>query len=269
MRRLSFLGGGVVAEALIKGILNKGLYLGDQILVADPLEARRDHLRATYGVAVTAHNPDCLDSEVVLFAVKPAQLPLVLAEVKPLWSKRTLAITVVAGAKLETFEHQLGAGIPVIRTMPNTPCLIGQGIAAVTGNEWVDAAHLGRAREIFSAVGKVLELPEDYFDAVTGLSGSGPAYITLMIEALIDAGVQQGLPRRISRELVCQTMVGTSMLVQQSGLHPAELKDQVVTPAGTTAAGLQVLEEAALRATLCLAVGAATKRSKALGARRP
>lgn len=269
MRRLSFLGGGVVAEALIKGILNKGLYLGDQILVSDPLEARREHLRQTYGVSVTAHNPDCLDSEVVLFAVKPAQLPAVLAEVKPLWPKRTLAITVVAGAKLEAFEHQLGAGIPVIRTMPNTPCLIGQGIAAITGNEWVDAAHLGRAREIFSAVGKVLELPEDYFDAVTGLSGSGPAYITLMIEALIDAGVQQGLPRRISRDLVCQTMVGTSMLVQQSGLHPAELKDQVVTPAGTTAAGLQVLEEAALRATLCLAVGAATKRSKALGARRP
>lgn len=267
MKRLSFLGGGVVAEALVRGLLNKGIYLPDQILVSDPLEARREHLQKTYAVSVTENNLDCLDSEAVLFAIKPAQLPGALAQMKGLW-KNSLAISVVAGARLETFGKALGHHVPVVRAMPNTPCLIGQGMAAIAGNDQADAAHVARAREIFSAVGKVLELPEDYFDAVTGLSGSGPAYVALIIEALIDAGVQQGLPRRISRELVCQTMVGTSLLVQQSGQHPAELKDQVVTPAGTTAAGLQVLEEAALRATLCLAVSAATKRSKSLGARR-
>ncbi|HBN08698.1 MAG TPA: pyrroline-5-carboxylate reductase [Cyanobacteria bacterium UBA8530] len=268
MQSLSFLGGGIVAEALMKGILSKGLYKPEQILVSDPLESRREHLARTYEVGVTSNNLDCLAAEAVLFAIKPAQLGTVLSEVKGQWSKSVLALTVVAGARLEQFGNALGQGVPVIRAMPNTPCIIGQGIAAITGNEWVDAAHLGRAREIFSAVGKVLELPEDYFDAVTGLSGSGPAYIALIIEGLIEAGVHQGLPRRISRELVCQTMVGTSLLVQQSGAHPAELKDQVVTPAGTTAAGLQVLEEAALRATLCLAVSAATKRSKSLGAKR-
>lgn len=268
MFRLSFLGGGIVAEALIKGLLNKGHYLPEQILASDPLESRREHLARAYGIAVTADNADCLDSEAVLFAVKPVQLPSVLSELKGLWNESSLALSVVAGARLEQFAAVLGKTVPVVRAMPNTPCIIGQGIAAITANDCADAAHLGRAREIFSAVGKVLELPEDYFDAVTGLSGSGPAYITLIIEALIEAGVQQGLPRRVSRELVCQTMVGTSLLVQQSGMHPAELKDQVVTPAGTTAAGLQVLEEAALRATLCLAVSAATKRSKALGAKR-
>ncbi|MNY26120.1 Pyrroline-5-carboxylate reductase [compost metagenome] len=172
----------------------------------------------------------------------------------------------MAGFTLAQLQQHVARGeAPIVRAMPNTPCVIGEGITAIAGNALAEAHHLEEARAIFGAVGEVLELPEGYFDAVTGLSGSGPAYVTLIVEALIDAGVQQGLPRRIARELVCQTVVGSAMLVQQSGKHPAELKDQVVTPAGTTAAGLQVLEEAAVRATLCLAVKAATQRSKELG----
>ncbi|HEY9899469.1 MAG TPA: pyrroline-5-carboxylate reductase [Pantanalinema sp.] len=261
---LAVIGGGTMAEALVKGLLGKGLHAPASILVSDPLEARRDYLHATYGVATTARNAECLQAPAIVLAVKPASVQEVLGEVGPSWRPGALAISIVAGFTLDRLHEHLGQA-PIVRAMPNTPCVIGQGITAIAGNDRADANHLEVARAIFGAVGEVLELPESYFDAVTGLSGSGPAYVTLIVEALIDAGVQQGLPRRIARELVCQTVVGSAMLVQQSGKHPAELKDQVVTPAGTTAAGLQVLEEAAVRATLCLAVKAATQRSKELG----
>lgn len=264
---LAVIGGGTMAEALVKGLLGKGLHAPEAILVSDPLEARRAYLRETYGVRTTAHNPDCLAAPAIVLAVKPASVQEVLAEVGPAWPTASLAISIVAGFTLEQLQRHFGQedGPPIVRAMPNTPCVIGEGITAIAGNARAEERHLAEARAIFGAVGEVLELPEPYFDAVTGLSGSGPAYVTLIIEALIDAGVQQGLPRRIARELVCQTVIGSAMLVQQSGKHPAELKDQVVTPAGTTAAGLQVLEEAAVRATLCLAVKAATQRSKELG----
>jgi pyrroline-5-carboxylate reductase len=266
MTRLAVIGGGTMAEALIKGLLGQSLYQSSELLVTDPLEARRHYLAETYGVLVTSHNREALAAPVIGLAIKPAQLPEVLREVGPDWPETTLAISIVAGARLERLASFFPRGVPpIVRAMPNTPCVIGQGITAIAGNERVDARHLEVAHALFGAVGRVLDLPETYFDAVTGLSGSGPAYVTLILEALIDAGVQQGLPRRIARELVCQTVVGSAMLVQQSGKHPAELKDQVVTPAGTTAAGLQVLEEAAVRATLCLAVKAATHRSHELG----
>jgi pyrroline-5-carboxylate reductase len=172
----------------------------------------------------------------------------------------------VAGATLATLSRLFGnLPRPIVRTMPNTCCTIGEGITAIAWNDRVDTAMQARAHQVFQSVGDVVDLPESYFDAVTGLSGSGPAYVTLIIESLIEAGVQQGLPRRVSRDLVCQTVAGAALLVKASGKHPAELKDQVVTPAGTTAAGLQVLEEAAVRATLALAVKAATQRSRELG----
>lgn len=266
MPRLAVIGGGTMAEALVKGLLGKGLHQPHELLVSDPLESRRGYLEETYGIRTTAHNADCLAAPTIVLAVKPVQLHDVLKEVGSHWNPTSLAVSIVAGARLEQFAGFFEPDVPpIIRAMPNTPCVIGQGITAIAGNVHATAAHMAAARAIFGAVGEVLDLPETYFDAVTGLSGSGPAYVTLILEALIDAGVQQGLPRRIARELVCQTVVGSAMLVQQSGKHPAELKDQVVTPAGTTAAGLQVLEEAAVRATLCLAVKAATLRSKELG----
>lgn len=263
---LAVIGGGTMAEALVKGLLGKGLHAPEAILVSDPLEARRAYLRETYGVRTTAHNLECLEASAIVLAVKPASVQEVLGEVGPSWRPEALAISIVAGFTLDQFQRHFAQGVPpIVRAMPNTPCVIGEGITAIAGNDRAEERHLAEARTIFGAVGEVLDLPEAYFDAVTGLSGSGPAYVTLIVEALIDAGVQQGLPRRIARELVCQTVIGSAMLVQQSGKHPAELKDQVVTPAGTTAAGLQVLEEAAVRATLCLAVKAATQRSKELG----
>jgi pyrroline-5-carboxylate reductase len=255
-----------MAEALIKGLLNQGLFEPSALLVSDPLEARLDSLRETYGIQTTTGNLRTVEAETVIFAVKPAQLPDVLREVGPHWRPTSMGLSIVAGFRLDGFAPYFPQGVPpLVRAMPNTPCVIGEGITALAPNSDVTPEQLDLARAIFGAVGEVLELPEHYFDAVTGLSGSGPAYVTLIIEALIEAGVQQGLPRRIARELVCQTVKGASMLVQQSGKHPAELKDQVTTPAGTTAAGLHVLEQSAIRATLCLAVSAATERSKALG----
>ncbi len=264
--KLAFIGGGTMAEALIKGLLNKGLFEPSAVLVSDPLQARLDFLHETYGIQTTMSNLLAVEADTVIFAVKPPQLPDVLREVGPHWRPTSMGLSIVAGFRLDQFAPFFPQGTPpLVRAMPNTPCVVGEGITAIAPNSDVDASQLDLARAIFRAVGEVLELPEHYFDAVTGLSGSGPAYVTLIIEALIEAGVQQGLPRRISRELVCQTVKGATMLVQQSGKHPAELKDQVTTPAGTTAAGLQVLEESAIRATLCRAVSAATERSKALG----
>lgn len=258
-----------MAEALLKGLLNQGLFEPSALLVSDPLEARLDFLRETYRVQTTTDNLRAVEADTLVFAVKPAQITDVLREIGPLWRPSSMGVSIVAGFHLDQFAPFFPQGTPpLVRAMPNTPCVIGEGITAIAPNPDVSPAQLDLARAIFGAVGEVLELQEVYFDAVTGLSGSGPAYVTLIIEALIEAGVQQGLPRRISRELVCQTVKGATMLVQQSGKHPAELKEQVTTPAGTTAAGLQVLEEAAIRATLCLAVKAATERSKALGKRR-
>ena len=253
-----------MAEALIKGLVSGGVQ-PDRITVCDPLDARLQWLSQTYGVRTSQNNTAALSGHTIVFAVKPAQLDLVLQEVQSAWRPGVLGLSIVAGARLEKFERALPTDTPFIRAMPNTPCVIGEGITALAGNAHAGDTHWNQARALFSAVGRVLDLPESYFDAVTGLSGSGPAYVTLILEALIDAGVQQGLPRRIARDLVCQTVVGSARLVQDSGKHPAELKDQVVTPAGTTAAGLQVLEEAAVRATLCLAVRAATQRSRELG----
>lgn len=265
--QLALIGGGTMAEALIKGLIAQKLYAPDRILVSDPLRSRRDYLFTEYGVSATAVNKECLAAPTVILAVKPMQLAQVLEEVGGQWPSETLGVSIVAGAKLGTFRRYFPerGEPPLIRAMPNTCCTIGQGITALAGNDLVDDERRMRARRIFESVGDVLDLPEHYFDAVTGLSGSGPAYVTLIVEALIEAGVQQGLPRRVARDLVCQTVAGAALLVKQSGKHPAELKDQVVTPAGTTAAGLQVLEEAAVRATLCLAVQAATKRSRELG----
>ena len=261
---LSLIGGGTMAEALIKGLVNHGMEPA-RITVSDPLDARLEWLASSYGVKTTTDNQIALASETIVFAIKPAQLDWVLHEVSRAWRPGSLGVSIVAGARLQRFEQVLPPETPIVRAMPNTPCVIGEGISAIAGNGHATESHLERARNLFRAVGRVLDLPESYFDAVTGLSGSGPAYVTLIIEALIEAGVQQGLPRRIARDLVCQTVGGSARLVQESGNHPAELKDQVVTPAGTTAAGLQVLEEAAVRATLCLAVKAATVRSRELG----
>lgn len=253
-----------MAEALIRGILAKGLYPAERILVSDPLDRRREYLASEFGVGTTAHNRDCLAAPILLLAVKPNNLEDVMEGLAPIWQPTTTLVSILAGKTLQDIHGLLPAGIPIVRVMPNTPALIGRGMAALASNGDTTAEQKAAVVRLFEAVGEVVELPESYFDSVTGLSGSGPAYVFLMIEALIEAGVYQGLPRRIARQLVLQTMIGASHMVKETGMHPAELKEQVTSPGGTTAAGLQVLEAAAIRSILIQSVKAATQRSEAL-----
>ena len=262
--QIAFIGGGAMAEALVRGILAQGLYPASDILISDPLDRRRDYLASEFGVSTTASNRDCLAAPMVLLAVKPNNLDDAVGALAPHWTAETTLVSILAGKTIADISRLLPEGIPVVRVMPNTPSLIGCGMAAFAANTATTAEQKASAVRLFEAVGEVVELPEAYFDSVTGLSGSGPAYVFLIIEALIEAGVYQGLPRRIARQLVLQTVIGSSKMVKETGMHPAELKEQVTSPGGTTAAGLQVLEGAAIRSILIQSVKAATQRSEKL-----
>lgn len=267
--QIAFIGGGAMAEALVRGILAKGLYPADAILLSDPLDRRRDYLASEFGVSTTAHNRDCLEAPMVLLAVKPNNLEGALEGLAPYWPASCMLVSILAGKSLAEIDLLMPKGVPVVRVMPNTPALIGAGMAAFAANAATTPAQKELAIRLFEAVGEVVELPESYFDIVTGLSGSGPAYVFLIIEALIEAGVYQGLPRRIARQLVLQTVIGASRMVKETGMHPAELKEQVTSPGGTTAAGLQVMEAAAIRSILIQSVKAATQRSEAMSGGGP
>jgi pyrroline-5-carboxylate reductase len=266
---IAFIGGGAMGEALVRGILAKRLYAASAILMSDPLDLRRDYLASEFGVQVTGNNRDCLQAPMVILAVKPNNMADVLEGLAETWTSRTTLVSILAGKTLADLAGPLPHDVPIVRVMPNTPSLIGEGMAAIAANAATSPEQKAMAVRLFEAVGEVVELPESYFDSVTGLSGSGPAYIFLMIEALIEAGVYQGLPRRIARQLVLQTMIGASKMVKETGMHPAELKEQVTSPGGTTAAGLQVLEAAAIRSIFIQSVKAATQRSEALSGAAP
>jgi pyrroline-5-carboxylate reductase len=267
--QIGFIGGGAMGEALVRGILAKKLYPASAILMSDPLDLRREYLASEFGVQTTAHNRDCLAAPMVILAVKPNNMVDVLEGLAPAWSHQTTCVSILAGKTLADLAAVLNSDVPIVRVMPNTPALIGCGMAAIATNAATEPHQKAAAVALFEAVGEVVELPESYFDAVTGLSGSGPAYVFLMIEALIEAGVYQGLPRRIARQLVLQTVIGASKMVKETGMHPAELKEQVTSPGGTTAAGLQVLEAAAIRSILIQSVKAATQRSEAMSGGLP
>lgn len=262
--RLSVIGGGAMGEALLRGVLARGLYDPVDILISDPLDTRRAYLNSEFGVSVTAHNRACLAAPLIMLAVKPNNLADVLDGLRAFWPSDALLVSILAGKTLADIAASLPENSAVVRVMPNTPALIGWGMAALAANSATRPEQKQAAITLFEAVGEVVELPESYFDSVTGLSGSGPAYVFLLIEALIEAGVYQGLPRRVARQLVLQTVLGAARMVKETDHHPAELKEQVTSPGGTTAAGLQVLEAAAIRSILIQAVQAATSRSRAL-----
>jgi pyrroline-5-carboxylate reductase len=261
---LAFIGGGAMAEALVSGLLSCRMYQPEQILVCDPLDSRRQFLQETYGVKVSGDNQQTLTAETIILAVKPNNLSSSLEPLKTQWTTKPLLVSILAGTSLSDLGIYLPQSMPIVRVMPNTPALVGKGIAGVCFNQHVNQDQQKLALSLFESVGEAVEIPESYFDAVTGLSGSGPAYVFLMIEALIEAGVYAGLPRRIARSLVLQTVSGACEMVKQTDMHPAELKEQVTSPGGTTAAGLQVLEAAALRSILIQGVQAATERSSSM-----
>ena len=259
--RLTVIGGGRMGEALVAGLLGAGWGEPAELAVVEVLEERRRELgQRLHGVPVLA---EPAPSEGAVIAVKPDDVEGACRSVAQAGTSRVLSIA--AGVRLADLEAWLGPGVPVVRAMPNTPALVGQGAAAVAPGQAAGEEDLAWAEGILSAVGTVVRLPERLLDAVTGLSGSGPAYIFLVAEALIEAGVLAGLPREASTTLVVQTLVGSARLLAESGQGPEALRAAVTSPGGTTAAGVRALEARALRAAFLEAVQAATERSQQLG----
>jgi len=265
LNTIGFIGGGRMAEALISGVLAAKLYEPDKIRVADPDVTRQDHLKQHYGVHVGLMTDEVVRaSDIVMLAVKPQVITEVLRGVGQSASNR-LVVSVVAGVPISRIQELLGPQTGIIRAMPNTPAMVGAGMTAVAVGPGIGPEAVACARQMFESVGKVVLIEERLMDAVTGLSGSGPAYVFLAIEAMADGGVKMGLPRETASLLSAQTVLGAARMVLESGQHPARLKDQVASPGGTTIAGLHRLEQGGLRAVLMDAVEAATKRSQELG----
>ena len=263
---VGLIGGGKMGSALAGGIVSGGLVPASQVIVADVDADRLQELSKTLGVGVTR---DCRQaakaSRILILAVKPQTMSEVLSDLSGVVGKSHLVISIAAGIPIQFIEARLRKGVRVIRVMPNTPALVGEGMAALAAGSAATEADLAEARRIFDAVGLTVVVKEDLMNAVTGLSGSGPAYAFIMIEALSDAGVRMGLGRDIALKLSAQTLLGAARLCLQTGKHPGELKDMVTSPAGTTIAGIQALEDGKIRATLIAAVEAATLRAKELG----
>ncbi|WP_416674802.1 pyrroline-5-carboxylate reductase [Egbenema bharatensis] len=269
--RLGVIGGGMMGEALLSRLIAQQIYAPAEIMVSDPTAQRRDLLAQQYGVSVVSENQTvAAESEVLLLAIKPQVFDAVVSVLRYETSQdvkndpKQVVISILAGVPLQrleaAFPHQ-----PVVRAMPNTPATVGVGMTAITLGQSARSEHLQIAQQIFQAVGEVVEVPESLMDAVTGLSGSGPGFIAVMIEALIDGGVAAGLPRSIATTLALQTVRGTAELLHSTGLHPAELKDRVTSPGGTTIAGIAHLEKSGFRSALIEAVRTAYLRSQELG----
>ncbi len=263
---LGFVGGGQMAEALIKGLLSREFLKPGRITASDSSEDRRSHLKEAFGINITSENKQAVKgSEIIILAVKPQVMSIVLEDIGPVVSSNHLVVSIAAGITIHSLEKRLPEGTRVVRVMPNTPALVQAGAAALCKGTAASHGDLDIVRQILEAVGKAVVVPEALMDAVTGLSGSGPAYVFTFIEGLIDAGVREGLPRTVAQELVVQTVLGAALMCQNTGKHTAELTAMVTSPGGTTAAGLHVLERAALRGILSDAVRAATERSRELG----
>ncbi len=262
---IGFIGGGNMAEALIKGLLAGGLPAAD-LIVAEPHDKRRDLLAENYGLKCAEGNSAVIKaSDIIILAVKPQVADKVLQEIGGVKATGKLFISIMAGVKTATVEAAFAGKTRVVRVMPNTPALVLEASSAVAPGIYATAEDISLARRIFELVGKAWLVEEKLMDAVTGLSGSGPAYVLTFIEALSDAGVKNGLTRDVALGLAAQTVLGTAKLLLETREHPAQLKDRVTSPGGTTIAGLHVLETEGFRGALMNAVDAATARSRELG----
>ena len=261
---VAIIGTGVMGESLLAGLLRGG-WDAEQIVGADRRGARRDELERRYGVRMETNADAVVGADVVVLVVKPQDLPELLPEIREHVEASTLVMSLCAGVATGKVESGLAEGVPVIRVMPNTPAQVSEGMAAISGGVHATTEHLEKATQIMSAVGKVVTVPEKYQDAVTAISGSGPAYLFFVVEAMIDAGVMLGLPRDISTVLVNQTMFGSAKLLVESGEHPTVLRERVTSPGGTTAAAQRQLEERSVKAAFMTAMEAARDRSAEMG----
>ena len=263
---LGVIGGGVMAEAIVSCLISQQVYDANSILVSEPQSQRREFWQSEYGVEVTADNLAVMKAKTVLLAIKPQILESVVNALDLASNSdfSPLVISILAGVTIKRLQNAF-PGCSVIRVMPNTPATVGEAMSAIAFEQDITSEQVEIANKIFTAVGEVVTVPEYLMDGVTGLSGSGPAYVALMVEALADGGVAVGLPRAIAQKLAIQTVLGTAKLLQESNMHPAELKDRVSSPGGTTIAGVTALEKGGFRAAAIEAVKASCDRSKELG----
>ena len=264
-KKLAVLGAGKLGETLISGMLDAGVISRDRIVATAKHAERLDALQTKYRIGVTTNNRKAVKgTPIVLLAVKPQAVQDLLEEIRTELTCDQVVISVVASVTTAFLERNLAASIPVIRAMPNTPCLVRSGMTALCKGAYAEEQHLKEAQRMFDSVGRTLILDEKYMDAVTGLSASGPAFMYIIIESLAEAGVKVGLPRSVATELAAQMTLGSAKMVLETSEHPARLKDIVTTPAGCTIDGILELEEGKLRVTLIKAVVKATQRASEL-----
>jgi pyrroline-5-carboxylate reductase len=260
---VAILGGGVMGETLMSGLLRAG-WSPEEVVVSERRPERAAELAARYDVRIVSNAEAASASDTVVLVVKPQDIADLLTEVAAALRPGALVVSIAAGITTAFVEERLPEGVAVVRVMPNTPALVDEGMAAISPGTHCDAAHLARARALLEATGKVVELPEYHQDAVTAISGSGPAYIFYVVEAMIEAGVLLGLPRATSTELVVQTLYGAATMLKETGQHPTVLREQVSSPAGTTMAALRQLDDHKVRAAFLTAMVAARDRSREL-----
>lgn len=264
-RKIGFIGGGNMAEALIRGLLAVGRPAAS-LMASEPSATRREHLSEAYGIELTENNIELMaKADIVVLAIKPQIVIEVLEEVAGSYREDKLIVSILAGVTTALIEKFFQGAARVVRVMPNTPALVGEAASAICRGHYVDGQDLDTVRELFESVGKVQLIDERQMDAATGLSGSGPAYIYTVIEALADGGVREGLRRDVAHALAVQTVVGAALMVRETGEHPAILRDQVCSPGGTAITGVSTLEKNGLRTTLMEAVSASAARSRELG----
>ncbi len=265
--KVAVLGTGKMGGILLQAFLKNNLLHPEQIIATVAHPERALALSTQYGVQVSTDNLEAArEADVILLGVKPIQVPALIEQIRPALNKDKLVVSFAASVKTSSIEDAAGIELGVVRAMPNTPSMLAAGITALCGGRFVTEAQLAMAQRIFATVGRTVIVDEKHMDAVTGLSGSGPAFIYIIIEALAEAGVNVGLPRDIATQLAAQTTYGSARMVLETGYHPALLKDAVTTPAGCTVDGILELEEGGLRVTLIKAVKRATQRAKELAA---
>jgi pyrroline-5-carboxylate reductase len=263
-RRIAIIGGGRIGEALLSGLLSSGW---KDIVVTSRGSERVAELHERHGVQATTSNPDAVTgAALVVIAVKPQDIDALLAEIGPLLSRDQTVVSVAAAIPTAHIEARIADGVPVVRAMPNSPSTVHEGMAGIAAGAHAGDEHLELAEELLTHLGRVVRVPENAMDAITAVSGSGPAYFALLAEAMIEAGILLGLSREISTTLVVQTMLGTAKQLRDEKMHPVELRESVTSPGGTTIAAIRELEQAGVRAAFLNAIQAAMNRSKELAA---
>ena len=263
--KLGFIGSGNMGSAIIGGIIKNNIVAPDDILVSDLSESALNKVKDEYGVNVTGSNKEAAKSDILFLCIKPQFLYNVIDEIKSVVSENTVIVSIVAGQSIENIVKAFGKNIKLVRVMPNTPALVGSGMAALTPNENISESEVDMIVKIFNSFGRGEVVAESLMDAVTAVSGSSPAYVFMMIEAMADAAVAGGMPRNQSYIFAAQAVLGSAKMVLETGKHPGELKDMVCSPAGTTIEAVSVLEETGFRNSIIKAMKACIEKSKELG----